>query len=430
MAEYLGYPFDPEVFDYNWKNETDPVLTAILESGALQNNEEIKGLVSRGSDTYTIPFYKTIGGEPDNYDGQTNINSSEPAGSAQSGVVYGRAHGWTAKDFVFDFNSGADPMQQITSQVGKFWLKYRQKKMIDILNAVFGVVGSGEFKDWENHKIATGAAPTATDISDALTAALGDARGNVSLAIMHSHVANELEDLNLLNFRKYTDASGIERQLNIADINGLTVVVDDGTPTAPADSDGQAGVYTVTVSGTWAAGDTITINGITYTVNATDGTTAANIVGALDDLTISGYALTSSGAVLTCTEASGSYGKVGAPRVAVNSKAGKVAVAVTTEGIVVSSTLRYTTYLLGVGSLLYAPASVKTPSEVARDAAKNGGEDTLYTRVRETIHPNGFTFIKPAGYTSSPTNAALAASANWGIVGNPKNINMVKLETL
>ena len=430
MATYLGYPFDPEVFDYNWKAEKDPSLTAIVESGAMQTNAEIANLIGNGSDTYTVPFYKTIDGTPENYDGATNLTASTAGGSYQSGIVYGRGHGWVAQDFVVDYNSGADPMQQITSQVGRFWLKYRQRKMLDVLGAAFGVIGSGEYKDWENHKIATGAAPTATDISDALTAAMGDARGSISLAIMHSHVANELEDLNLLNFRKYTDASGIERQLNIADINGLTVVVDDNAPTAPADSDGQAGVYTVTVSGTWQVGDTITINGITYTVNSTDGTTAANIVGGLDDLTISGYALTSAAAVLTCTEASGSYGKVGAPRVAVNSAAGKVAVAVVTEGIVVSSTLRYTTYLLGRDALQYAAAPVKVPSEVSRDPATNGGQETLWTRVRETIHPNGFIFKKPAGYTASPTDAALAAAANWDIVGNPKNIAMVKLETL
>ena len=41
MATYLGYPFDPEVFDYNWKAEKDPSLTAIVESGAMQTNEEI-----------------------------------------------------------------------------------------------------------------------------------------------------------------------------------------------------------------------------------------------------------------------------------------------------------------------------------------------------------------------------------------------------
>ena len=91
MATYLDYPFDAEVFSYNWQNEKDPTLTAILESGAMQQNADIQQLVSNGSDTYTIPFYKTIGGTPENYDGQTNIGVSSPEGGSQSGIVYGRA---------------------------------------------------------------------------------------------------------------------------------------------------------------------------------------------------------------------------------------------------------------------------------------------------------------------------------------------------
>lgn len=149
MATYNGYPFDAEVFNYNWQNETDPTLTAILESGAMQNNSEIARLVANGSDTYTIPFYKTIGGEPENYDGQTDLGTSIPDGDSQSGIVYGRGHGWRAQDFTVDYNSGADPMKQITSQVGKFWNKYRQNKMLDVINAVFGVSAEG----WDDHKI-------------------------------------------------------------------------------------------------------------------------------------------------------------------------------------------------------------------------------------------------------------------------------------
>ena len=332
---YLDFPFDPEVFDYNWENETDPTLTAILNSGAMQENGEIANLIANGSDTYTIPFYKQIGGEPENYDGKTDVGTSTADGSYQSGIVYGRMHGWTASDFVFDYNSGADPMQQITSQVARFWLHQRQKKMIGILEAIFGVTGSGDFADWENHKIDISGNTTGTlnaaDANDAMQKALGDNRGAFSLALMHSKVAANLESLNLLNFRKYTDASGIERQMNIADYNGLTVVVDDGVPTTAA--------------------------------------------------------------------ASGSAAK-------------------------------YTTYILGQGVLQHANASAKVPSEVARDPYKNGGQETLITRMRETIHPNGFTYTKPTGYTASPTDAQLFDSKNWSIVGNPKNIAAVKIVSL
>lgn len=338
MANYLGYPFDPELFDYAWKNEPDLTKTAIFESGAVQANSEIANLISQGSDAYTIPFYKTIGGDPENYDGKTDIKISEPEASSQSGIVYGRAHGWKERDFVVDYNSGAEPMNQIVSQVAKYWQKQRQATMIGILNGVFGVTGSGDFANWANHTTDLSSSTTtvtdankfgATTAADAIQKAVGDAYGQFTLAIMHSKVANALSALNLLEFLKYTDASGIQRNLNIAQYNGLTVVVDDGVPTN------------------------------------TSGDAA-----------------------------------------------------------------KYTSYLMGVGALQYAEAPVKKPSEIVREALSEGGYDALVTRLRETIHPNGFTFKKPSsGYTASPTNAQLSDKANWSIVANPKSIAMVKVVT-
>lgn len=329
MATYLNYPFNPELFNYNWKNEKDLTLTAMLESGAVQNNAELAKLISNGSDFYTIPFYKTLGGTPDNYDGASNIVISDTEGGAQSGIVYGRAHGWKEQDFVVDYN-GADPMKQITSQVAKYWAKVRQGALLKILSGVFGVTG-GEYGDaWaeHTHDISSADAVTeanklgATTLGDAAQKACGDAANQFSLAIMHSRVAANYAGLNLLEFRKYTDGQGIERKLAVADANGFTVIVDDGVPVV-------------------------------------DG--------------------------------------------------------------------KYETYLFGAGAIQYAPAPVKTPSEIIRNATEAGGYDALITRVRETLHPNGFSFKKPSGYTASPTDAQLASAANWEIATNPKGIAIARV---
>lgn len=335
MAEYLGYPFDPELFLYNWKNEKDLTLTAMFESGAVQANGEIENLIANGSNLYTIPFYKTIGGEPDNYDGKTNITITEPEGGAQTGIVYGRAHGWSDKDFIRDFNSGADPMKQITSQVAKYWQKQRQAILIKILNGVFGVTGNADWALHTTNIAATGSNVAAenklgaTTVADAIQKAVGDASGEFGLAVMHSKVANGLAGLDLLEFRKYTDANGIQRNLNIADINGMTVIVDDGVPTV--DSGAAAGQK------------------------------------------------------------------------------------------------EYTTYLFGNGAIQFAKAGVETPVETSRNAKDNGGYNELITRIRETIHPNGFSFKIPSGMSASPTNDQLGATANWEIVGAPKGIAMARI---
>ena len=90
---------------------------------------------------------------------------------------------------------------------------------------------------------------------------------------------------------------------------------------------------------------------------------------------------------------------------------------------------KYTTYLMGPGALQHASAPVKVPVELTRDALTAGGYDALVTRIRETIHPNGFSYTKPSGYQGSPTNAQLSATANWEIIANPKNIAMARIIT-
>ena len=138
---------------YQWQNEKDPTLTALFDSGAVQANGTIQSLIANGSDYYTIPFYKTIGGTPENYDGATTINVTDPTASSQSGVVYGRAHAWKDQDFIRDFNSGADPMKQITSQVARYWQKQRQAIMLAVLNGVYNIADDSTdyWDDWQNH---------------------------------------------------------------------------------------------------------------------------------------------------------------------------------------------------------------------------------------------------------------------------------------
>lgn len=345
MADYLNFPYDPELFLYQWQNEKDPTKTAMLNSGAMQANGTIKNLIANGSDYYTIPFYALIGGDPVNYDGATNIGVNEVSGKSQHGIVFGRANSWKDRDFIRDFNSGADPMKQITSQVAKYWQKQRQTTMLAILRGIFNIADdtTDAWDEWQLHsthiaRTDAGAVGDSNKVGettggDAIQKAVGDASDQFTLAIMHSKIATNLANKQLLNFWKQTDSQGIERKLRIADWNGMTVVIDDGVP--------------------------VTLNEV-------------------------------------------------------------------------SNALEYTTYLMGIGALQYAPAPVDTPVEIGRNQLENGGYNFLTTRLRETIHPNGFSFVIPdADYTKSPTNNQLGANAagtsNWTIAGNPKNIAIARI---
>lgn len=334
---FLNFPFDEELFLMQWQAAQDPVITALLNSGALVEDATIRGLIRNGSNLYTIPFYNVLGGEEDNYDGQTDITETEHSGASQSGVVYGRAHSWADRDFVHDFNSGADPMRSIVAQTSHFWAKKKQARMIKILTAVFGITGNDK---WDLHTLnIASTTSTASDANkvdaasaaDAMQQANGDNAGVYSIAVMHSKVAANLAKQQLLQYRKYTDPMGIERIVNIADWNGLTVIVDDGVPTA--------------ASGT-ATGE-----------------------------------------------------------------------------------MNYTTYLFGRGALLGASAPVKTPVETGRERKKYGGYDYLINRLRETIHPNGFSWTMDMASVSSPTDDNLGNTSNWKLVADPKLIPMARLIT-
>ena len=90
--------------------------------------------------------------------------------------------------------------------------------------------------------------------------------------------------------------------------------------------------------------------------------------------------------------------------------------------------MEYTTYLLGTGAIQRADAPVTNPVETSRDALTDGGTNYLITRIRETMHPNGFSFKKPgSGYTASPTDTQLSTAANWSVVADPKTIALARL---
>ena len=339
---FLGFPFDEELFHNAWSEAPDPVRTAILNSGAMAQDGVIAQQISGSGNLYTVPFYNILGGDPVNYDGQTDIPATETDGGSQTGVVYGRAKGFTARNFAAEL-VGNDPMGHIAQSVARYWQKQRQAVMLQILNAAMGVSGaSGNAKKWQDNHVVDLSSATATpyvigdtDLNNLATEALGDNKSLFSLVIMHSNVAKALENKQLLEYWKQTDANGIQRPLNLGSMNGYTVVIDDGVPAVAVGGDG------------------------------------AN------------------------------------------------------KGLI-----KYTTYLLGGGVLRTANARLDHPNDTQYDPAKNGGQETLYTRIRETIHPNGFSFKVPTpGWSESPTNQQLGNSSNWAIQFDPKAIPMAALIT-
>lgn len=84
------------------------------------------------------------------------------------------------------------------------------------------------------------------------------------------------------------------------------------------------------------------------------------------------------------------------------------------------SFIKYTTYILGRGSVILDDIGDSVPYEMSRDASKNGGQDTLYVRDRFIVGVDGISFEKPASLTASASNDDLSDGDNWCIVNDGK----------
>lgn len=429
MPQFDSKIFNGEVFQKYVDRVPNTKLNELIKSRAVMPRPDLATAMADqvGGNYLTTPLKGLISGTtPLNYDGVTNITSQNTQTFSHSRVVIGRAQAWTEKDFSYDITGGVDFMENVAQQVAEYWDEVDQDTLIAILTGIFGMadVEGAKFVDTHTYDIKTKqnsegktGLMDATTLNSAIQKACGDHKNKFSLAIMHSAVATNLENMKVLVYLKYNDANGMERETGLATLNGRLVIVDDSMPTQRTEV--TAGVYTVTLSGTWAAGDKLTIAGEEYTV--VSGSTSASAIATAFASAYSGdeYTVTASSGVLTFTETSGNYA-IGAPGVSAVTTAGKTAVATTTAAVV--NTV-YTTYVFGDGAIEYTNCGAKVPAEMSRDPKTNGGQDTLYNRQRKCFAPYGISFTKAVMSTLSPTDAELANGANWELVNTGGNSN-------
>lgn len=93
-------------------------------------------------------------------------------------------------------------------------------------------------------------------------------------------------------------------------------------------------------------------------------------------------------------------------------------------------------YALGEGALLTGRPRLDRPAELMRDGIRFGGVTALLTRIRDVIHPNGFSFAQSTAsisgdggaWAGSPLDAVLHNKTNYSIVYPYPMINMALLK--
>lgn len=326
MAKFDSKSFNAEAFAGYVETLPQQNKNELVKSKVIRQSQRIKDLLSTQTGSFygTIPLFGRIDGDALNYDGGTDITATSMDTFEQSVIAVGRAKAWVERDFSADITAGVNFMDEVAKQVATYWDDVDTGIVMSILKGVFAMTGTknADFVAAHTHDISAEGEGliSATTLNTAIQKASGDKRAKFGLVFMHSAVATNLENLNLLNFLKYTDEQGVQRPLPMASWNGRLVIVDDGMP-----------------------------------VETTDAGT------------------------------------------------------------------KYTTYIFGEGAFDFADLGVEVPYEMARDASKNGGQTTLYSRKRVCYAPYGISFTKKSVATMSPTNAELENGANWALINNGKS---------
>lgn len=247
MAFFDGKVFNPEVFAKYVDTIPRVKQNALMNSGVFRTRNDLKArLVDQvGGNYITEPIVGRIGGAVLNYDGSTNITATGIKTYSRGMIVHGRAKAWTEKDFTTDI-TGKDFMEVIASQVSDYWDDVDEADLLAVINGIFGVTSSNfSAKHTLDITSATTSKVDATTLNNAVQRASGANKNLFTLAIMHSQVATNLENQQLLEFWKQTDANGVQRPTNLASWNGRTVLVDDEL----VDASGSDPVYTTYLLG-------------------------------------------------------------------------------------------------------------------------------------------------------------------------------------
>lgn len=241
--------FNPQAFKYKADRIPRTRMNEMRKSRVLTGNPDIRAVFTTqdGTAYARLAMRGLLDGDAVNYDGQTDITATSTKTFEQGVVVVGRAKAWVEKDFSYDITGGQDFMDNVAKQVADYWQDIDQDTLLAILRGVFAMTSTKGAEFVKKHTYEVDGPMEATTLNSATAQACGDRKKKFAMIFMHSAVATNLENLNLLTALKYTDKEGVTRDLTLYTWNGKLVIVDDGMPTEQAE-DGST-VYTSYVLG-------------------------------------------------------------------------------------------------------------------------------------------------------------------------------------
>lgn len=236
-AKFDAKSFNPEAFKYSVDRVPNLKTNELKKSRALKGNPDINSVFASqdGTGYARIAMRGLLDGDAVNYDGQTDISATSTKTFERGVVVTGRAKAWVERDFSYDITGGVDFMDNVAKQVAEYKEGLDQATILSVLKGIFAMTGAKNLEFVNSHSADITAVEdgkvTAATLNSATNKACGANKKKFTLVFMHSDVATNLENLNLIERLKYTDKDGITRDLELGTWNGKLIVIDDEMPT-------------------------------------------------------------------------------------------------------------------------------------------------------------------------------------------------------
>lgn len=238
----------PELFNPYVINRTME-LSALVQSGIIENNSEFDALASQAAPTINMPFFEDLTGESEQVIEGADLKDNKITSNKDVAAIIRRAKMWSATDLSAAL-AGSDPMQAIATLVAQFWSRDMQKELVALLNGVFGTIPAGdggepaaETRLESNLYDISGKSGNAAKWSGSAfidaEQKLGDAKAQLTGICMHSATEAHLKKQNLIETVQPSN------DVAFGTYQGKRVIVDDGCPV-------DNGVYTTYLFGNGA----------------------------------------------------------------------------------------------------------------------------------------------------------------------------------
>ena len=222
MTTRIADVIQPEVFnDYVIQRTME--LSALIQSGIVQNNAEFDELASGPNTLVNMPYWNDLTGDSETMKDDGALTPGKIGSNMDVARKHGRGRAWGANG-LSALLSGDDPMRAIADLVAAYWTREMQKILLATLDGVFKASNmSGHVLDISG-ETGDDALVSGDSFIDA-TQLLGDAKGLLTGVMMHSAVEAYLAKRQLIEYVQEKDQSD-----RVPYFMNKRVIVDDGMP--------------------------------------------------------------------------------------------------------------------------------------------------------------------------------------------------------